>query len=615
MKIQMKKFLSAPTAAMLIVLLAVCAATGGAQTTLLSQLAVRALPQDDIDNYKLPATMERSGGLATIGLGQATYLDALLDINVPADQIVGVTWALSSKPANSNAVLTDSPLTNDVPVYEPSDRLIYQVAGRQLLRADVAGVYNVRATITTVSAGTVTVSRMLTASTYMGIQACTQCHGNGPSSTDWSMVNAWQNTLHASMFTNSINGHGAIVNGKPYPYTAACWGCHTVGYDANSTVANGGFDKIMAQLGWVAPTILQDGNFAAMPKALQNVANIQCENCHGAGSTHIASGGDTRLISKSFSSGVCGQCHGEAPHHVKTAEWNNSGHSIAPRDASGTGRETCVGCHTSNGFVGKISGATTVDTTYNAISCQTCHEPHGETIPSTNTHLVRTLASVTLADGSAVTNAGMGTLCMNCHQARQNAARYAATTAGSTYFGPHHGPQGDMLMGTNGFTYGKAIPSSAHGDVVADTCVACHMQTVAATDPVLGKVGGHTFKVTFPGDASAPQTDLVGKCQSCHGPDITAINFPLMDYDGDGVIDGVQTEVQHLLDKLALQLPPVGQAKSSLSIDSSWTQPQLEAAYNYLFVQNDKSLGVHNTAYTVGLLKASIADLQARGNK
>ena len=603
MKTYFKKFLSAPTAAVLIVLLAVCAATGSAQTPV-SQLAVRALSQDDIGTYKLPATTERSGGLATIGLGQATYLDALLDITIPANQIAGVTWALTS-PANSAAALTDSPLDGTVPPYEPSDRLIYQVAGRKLLRADVAGVYTVTATITTVGAGTATVSRMLTASTYMGIQACSLCHSNGPGSTDWSMVNSWQNTLHAEIFKDGING----VNGASYG--SSCWGCHTVGYDTNSTVANGGFDKIMAQLKWVPPSVLQPGNFEAMPAALKNVANIQCENCHGPGSTHIASGGDTRLISKAFDSGVCGQCHGAATHHVKTSEWNNSGHAIAPREA-GPGMEACVGCHTSNGFIGKIEGAATVDTTYNAISCQTCHEPHGETTPSTNLHLVRTLASVKLADGTAVTKAGMGTLCMNCHQARQNAATYVANTPGSAHYGPHHGPQADMLMGTNGFTYGKAIPSSAHGDVVADTCVACHMQTVAATDPALGKVGGHTFKVSFAGDTSTPQTDLVGTCQSCHGPDLTAINFPLMDYDGDGQIDGVQTEVQHLMDQLALQLPPVGQPKSTLTIDATWTQPQLEAAYNYLFVQGDGSRGIHNTAYTVGLLKASIANLKGK---
>ena len=47
---------------------------------------------------------------------------------------------------------------------------------------------------------------------------------------------------------------------------------------------------------------------------------------------------------------------------------------------------------------------------------------------------------------------------------------------------------------------------------------------------------------------------------------------------------------------------------------STWTQPQLEAAYNWEFVSNDGSLGIHNTAYAVGLLKASIANLTGDAN-
>ena len=54
-----------------------------------------------------------------------------------------------------------------------------------------------------------------------------------------------------------------------------------------------------------------------------------------------------------------------------------------------------------------------------------------------------------------------------------------------------------------------------------------------------------------------------------------------------------------------------GPPKTALTIDNTWTQPQLEAAYNWLFVTNDGSKGVHNTAYAVGLLKASIANLNA----
>ncbi|HME06500.1 MAG TPA: multiheme c-type cytochrome [Bryobacteraceae bacterium] len=605
---------------LLIALTAVPALSG--QTTLQAQLVTRPVTNEDIGNYKLPATTEVTGGLTTVGVGQPFYLEAQIDITVPATQIANVAWALTSKPANSKATFTESPLGSNVPIYEPSDRLSYQVAGRTLLRPDVAGAYSVSATVTTVGNGVASLSTTLTASTYLGIAACSKCHSNGAPGTPWSMVNSWSTTLHSQIFTASINGQGAIVNGVPYPYTSACWGCHTVGYDANDTAFNGGFYDIMTQLGWTAPTVLQAGNFAAMPAALQNVSNVQCENCHGPGSTHVAAGGDPLLISKSFTSGACSQCHAEAPHHVKSLEWSNSGHAIAPRDPSGAGQEACVGCHTANGFIGKISGVSTlqgfvgtgpvtVDTTYNAINCQTCHEPHGETIPSTNLHLVRTAASVTLKDGTVVAKAGLGTLCMNCHQSRQNAETYVTSTAGTAHYGPHHGPQADMLTGTNAVTYGKKIPSSAHGEVVPDTCVTCHMQTVASTDPSLGQVGGHTFKVSWAGNSTIKGEELVAACQTCHGPEVTTINFPLFDYNGDGVTEGVQTEVQHMLDKLSSMLPPVGLPKTSLTIDSTWTEPQLKAAYNWLFVTGDGSLGIHNTAYTVGLLQASIEDLEA----
>ena len=199
---------------------------------------------------------------------------------------------------------------------------------------------------------------------------------------------------------------------------------------------------------------------------------------------------------------------------------------------------------------------------------------------------------------------------MNCHMARQNAAVYAATASASSHFGAHHGPQADMLAGTNGFTYGKDIPTSSHAYAVDDSCVTCHMQTVADTDPALTHAGGHTFAVAWDGGEGGTRVELVKVCQDCHGAVATSFNFSLLDYDNDGQVEGVQTEIQHLLDKLSTMLPPNGQAKTSLAIDSTWTRAQLEAAYNWQFVNDDGSRGVHNMAYTVGLLKASIADLE-----
>jgi len=61
-------------------------------------------------------------------------------------------------------------------------------------------------------------------------------------------------------------------------------------------------------------------------------------------------------------------------------------------------------------------------------------------------------------------------------------------------------------------------------------------------------------------------------------------------------------------------LPPDSSIKTSLSVKTNWSQQQLEAAYNWQFVNNDGSHGVHNLPYAVGLLKASIADLTGDAN-
>ena len=104
-----------------------------------------------------------------------------------------------------------------------------------------------------------------------------------------------------------------------------------------------------------------------------------------------------------------------------------------------------------------------------------------------------------------------------------------------------------------------------------------------------------------------------------------SFNLVKMDYNGDGIIEGVQTEVSKLKDQLSRLLPNStyradgnyvadGLVKASTTERTNWPAKFLKAAYNFRFVRRDGSLGVHNTAYTVGLLKASIADLTGDGN-
>jgi len=602
------------TAAALITIVAAMTASAAAPA-LNAKIVLRPLTPGEIANasYGLPATTASSAGLATVGVGTPVYLEAEINKEIAPSDIVGVAWAITSRPMVSGAFLTNSPLDANVPIYEPAEQLIFQVAGRTLLRPDVAGQYTVSATITTGGSGTATVAATITAGTYVGLNTCTLCHSGGVQADD--KYHPWTKTGHSMIFSNGINGYLGT-------YRESCIKCHTVGYDPNTNAivspVNGGFDDIARQTGWTFPTVMNTNNWAAMPAALRNVANIQCENCHGPGSQH-AYGlgstnfppiGDPNLISKTLSSGACNQCHDAPTHHVKGTEWYNSRHAVAVEETGAS----CSRCHTAKGFMNYAAGAPATETPYDVITCAACHEPHD----AANTNQLRTLAAVTLMDKQTTITkdtAGKGLICMNCHMSRRDATNYVEVTTGSNRYGPHHGPQGDMLAGANAMNYGKDIPSSAHREVVKDTCVTCHMQEVES-GPAFTHAGGHTFKLKW--DSGTNVVELTEACVQCHG-EIEDFNFKRQDFDGNGVVEGVQTEVRGLLSTLAALLPPVGVAKtnhspSNLAITSSWNKQQLRAAYNYLFVVEDGSYGIHNLSYAVGVLKTSIADLTGNPN-
>ena len=78
-----------------------------------------------------------------------------------------------------------------------------------------------------------------------------------------------------------------------------------------------------------------------------------------------------------------------------------------------------------------------------------------------------------MPDGTVVTNAGEGAVCLECHQNRNGSAPPISwrtirlgknTWFGGSSFGAHDNPQGDMIEGVNAHTYGQTIPSSPHRD-------------------------------------------------------------------------------------------------------------------------------------------------------
>ncbi|HEV2327192.1 MAG TPA: cytochrome c3 family protein [Verrucomicrobiae bacterium] len=587
-------------------------ATARAQTPLQGQFVLSPVSSHEISSLGLPSSTELSGGLSTVGVGTAVYLEADVNLAVPTADITSVTWNLVSKPTGSAAYVTNAtPFGTNNLIYEPSSRLVSQVAGRAFLRPDIAGQYTVTLSITTASEGSTNLTQTITAGTYLGVQTCELCHSGGQIAEDkWS---TWVQTLHAQVFSNEID---ANANFTGAPMRQSCLQCHTTGYDPNTNATDGGFYNLQMLYGWTIPPVLTNGNYTSLQQhypSLAGLANVQCESCHGPGSVHADLLGNTNspnwpgVAVDDKAVGDCNQCHDDAPYHPYGTEWLNSVHAVTTTDPAGSA--SCVGCHTGKGFIARVEGITNnVDTSYNPINCQACHEPHGATIPANNPHMIRTLASVTLQDGTVITNAGEGLLCMECHQARVKAS--TAATVYNSHFGPHHGPQADMLEGANGYTYGQVIASSDHA-AISNTCVACHMQIIPSSDPAFLYAGSHTFNVGWAGSGTNGPENLVAACQTCHGPTATSFNFPVENFDGYDLPEGVQTQVQNLLNQVALLLPG-GEANitaGTVTPQPNWTVPQLEAAYNYLFVQSDGSLGVHNTAYAVGLLKASIANL------
>ncbi len=599
-----------------------------------NQIVNRSLSPQEITDFGLPESTQTSSGLFNVGRGADIYLEAEVD---QAVNIMGVDWILVSQPLGSTAVLATSPLGPEIPIFSQGDRAVYQMADRRILTPDVLGIYAVSATVAT-DAGDIVLNQWFTAAEYVGAgkliahgdtgialdsqhpQNCFRCHEDAQSL--WVENNAkqcsfchqenaasWMETNHSSAFRRKIDGIGVGF------YRESCNECHTVGFNETLTANNDGFDDLRNLTGWTQPETLEPGNFDQVPQVLKNLSNVQCENCHGPGGEHFAFDSGEWIFnppSISLSAGDCGRCHDAQPYHLKNTEWNASRHSVATRYPTGEGRGSCVRCHSGAGFIDYVDGTDRYGTLYEAVTCATCHDPHD----ATNPHQLRKVGAVTLMDGETVVNkGGAGQLCMNCHLSRRNADTYVLGT--SNHFGPHSSPQTDMLAGANAIEYGKEIGSSGHLNAVADACTTCHMQESNSQDPFYLMAGGHTFKPSWDGgtpDNADDDIDITAACAVCHG-EVESFNFKQDDFNENGFVEGIEEEIEGLLHNLAVQLPPIGEPTVIERVTAdSHTLAQKKALYNYLFVESDGSHGIHNLSYAVGILKASLEDLNRQGN-
>lgn len=539
----------------------------------------------DTTRFKVPST-----GLSVVGVGQMVYLRAVPDTQ-------GTTFAWTTDfPQGSNAMLenTDEFFTG--------------------FRPDMEGDFDVTLTINGGPQATVTIK----STKFVGLGIiddvvasptstnCSPCH-NGT-------IEEFIETGHSDMFKRGIDG---IASDH---YNESCYDCHVVGYNEDpADTLSGGFYDLAVENDWTFPTPAAGewDNLVSNYPDMAAMANIQCENCHGPAGMH-KSGFQADDMAISLDEGVCGRCHEDGHYHRRNTQWQSSGHSSDANEYA-AGRSGCADCHSSWGFIALVDPASDLDKKVgdSKISCAVCHDPHADwgMLDGEPTHQVRILDDVTLLNGTVVTSGGMGKICYNCHKGRRDAEEYAQQY--SSHFGPHHSNQTDMLYGENAITFGMKLPNSTHYSALGHTCVSCHMYAT----PEEGMdghdvMGDHTFAMSYIDDNGTPdnfdddfKVDNVEACTRCHGEieefhDIMARN----DYDKDGTIESASDELSGLMDSVGVLLPPLGDPEVVVAED--YNKLQLKAAFNYMFVHDDGSHGMHNFQYAINLLLVSKAALE-----
>jgi len=311
----------------------------------------------------------------------------------------------------------------------------------------------------------------------------------------------------------------------------------------------------------------------------------------------------------------CRACHALDHREPIQLAYSNSVHGSGEHVFGKIGGPTfyyaCARCHSNEGFIDQITYGSPDPGGYglvSPISCTGCHSEHRSFNfeEDGNDMALRTLDPVTLIvdteetiDLANVSDVlGKSNLCVNCHQPRtalpedDGEGNFEIT---SSHWGTHHNPQSTMFEGIQGVLLPGSLPYPARASSThrkESSCVNCHM-----SESSVATTGDHTFNPTL--DA----------CIVCH-EGLTTFNK-----------DGFQTEVVAQLEVLAGLLaqvqgvdpdgaPITGIVIDDEPIEGTFPIVGAEAAWNYIFVFEDQSKGVHNPAMVEALLQNTIETLQ-----
>jgi hypothetical protein len=445
---------------------------------------------------------------------------------------------------------------------------------------------------------------------YASSQTCAQCHQN--------IYITQTNTPHAQAFASLQRIHQDT--------NSSCLPCHTVGYDLLTGFTN----------------TLQT----------PQLANVQCENCHGPGANHAANPAFSSTIPQvDLAAQVCGGCHSaqltpaEVVAHHPTGfgfeDWSGSPHGAVVPDvlqsmASSTNNiSSCGRCHSGSAREALLEGenpSVVVANDYDvAITCAVCHDPHQTYVWTNELNGVITFTNPLTGNVAYITNNELGAVytnqlrnpyastndfflttsevfsnaynpninvCAQCHNDRGSAWT-------DTSRSPHHSPQYNMLLGTVGQLATGPSPGypSTHSQLEMQ-CAECHMQT-DTNNP-----SGHTFAVA-----------TYQLCFNCHSDPTGLVQFATANISNQiqqtkALLDLWATNDSPALLRtnygtLAWEYTTPGDLSATTNSGPSTAQQAListnilQARFDLYLVYYDGSYGVHNGPYDIELLQTA----------
>lgn len=371
----------------------------------------------------------------------------------------------------------------------------------------------------------------------------------------------------------------------------------------------------------------------AWSKTKHAQVNVGCEQCHGPGSKHVAAPSDENILTypNVASSVVCAQCHGTI-----AAQYEQSGHAGAVETVIEEAEtnpnvygKTCFRCHSAPFRAQMVDSKLTYGQSRDAIdagiqamsadsiveiahatresaSCVSCHDPHRQTGNLTwqgkEVQLRRAVLNTDTTDvapgAPAKQHTTFNQICASCHNGRGGNPSDASLNAGTARVNFHYSNQYNMLMGITGVEEqpGPLVRYTAHATAPGQ-CSHCHVANAR-----------HTFTVSYDTGCSPCHTaaDAAARAQATRSQveqGLLALRSRLrawaQEQFGDPDLWDYTSYIQ------ALGKTPPNQASVPIEVK--------RARHNYRFILNDKSMGIHNPAYTRYLLEVANANLDRLG--